>query len=404
MSYVHDTPANVGLLAFLFGFEPIVAQSWLMAEAQAIDNPSNPLNIERGGVTASLQTGSVGAFAVFADPATGLRAAHLIPSRLAPAYGYGAVLAQAGSHNPLAQARSIELSGWAAGNYGGTTTIDGTIRRLVRAALAAQGGHSMLRFAIARFHAPQGAPIYDAPAGNQLGAYHAGYDVTAIDATDDGAWVGVVTTTGGVERIVYVPAADLTAPLVVPPPGWADELHGELRNGTLVVDQATVDPAPVTPAAPAAPAPASFAPIVPVDMSGRSTQSLDYLQQLFVIEADPSIVPTLVGWPSEATDPAVRPTEIVQRTIDIVGGGAYYVPDPLLSAGQIRYAESIATATEASQNYEPAYLAALGRAAAAVAGLPDSAPLPWTDRANAPVSVIPQGSFGLAAVSAPYGL
>ena len=131
MTYYHDTDANVASLAGLFGFEPAAARAWLRCEGQATDNPSNPLNIRAGGVTSTDQTGSVGGFARFANAAAGLRAAHRIVATLAPSYGYGAILAAAGSGDAHRQARAVERSAWAAGHYGSTATSDGCIARRV---------------------------------------------------------------------------------------------------------------------------------------------------------------------------------------------------------------------------------------------------------------------------------
>lgn len=77
-----------------------------------------------------MQVGSVGGFAKFPDAATGLKAARVIVTTLAPSYGYGRILAMAGAtHTPHDQARAIERSSWAAGHYGSTATLDGSIAR-----------------------------------------------------------------------------------------------------------------------------------------------------------------------------------------------------------------------------------------------------------------------------------
>jgi len=131
MAYYHDTDANVATLARLFGFEPLAARAWLRCEAQGVDNPTNPLNIEAGGVTAGAQVGSVGGFAVFSSAGAGLAAAHDVVATLAPKYGYGAILAQRGSGDPYAQARAVERSDWAAGHYTSTATRDGCLARYV---------------------------------------------------------------------------------------------------------------------------------------------------------------------------------------------------------------------------------------------------------------------------------
>ena len=132
MAYFHDTAGNVAVLEKLFGFEPLACKAWLRCEAQGVNNPTNPLNIRKGGVTTSLQTGSIGDFAKFATVERGLYAAHVLINKLAPNYGYGQILAAANTHDAYRQARSIERSSWAAGLYGSTATSDGCLSRYVR--------------------------------------------------------------------------------------------------------------------------------------------------------------------------------------------------------------------------------------------------------------------------------
>jgi hypothetical protein len=114
----HDTPDNIATLARLFGFSPSVAQAWLVCEGQTRSLPSNPLNLRAGGVSASTQIGVTNGWAVFASPADGLAAAYAVVSKLAPAYGYGRILASASDPDPVTAARAIEFSSWAAGHYG----------------------------------------------------------------------------------------------------------------------------------------------------------------------------------------------------------------------------------------------------------------------------------------------
>lgn len=120
MTFFNDTPTNITTLAALFGFEEATAHGWLRAEGQARYVPSNPLNIQCGGVTYPLQVGCIDPpiWAVFLSPGAGLEAAHLLVAKLAPAYGYGAILAQHGSGDAMAQARAIEESNWAGSHYG----------------------------------------------------------------------------------------------------------------------------------------------------------------------------------------------------------------------------------------------------------------------------------------------
>ena len=111
----NDTNENVAYLAALFGFEPITAKAWIRLEGQATPNPTNPLNI-RNSLEMIGQTPS--GFAYFETPFHGLLSARRIVERNSPAYGYDNILAAAWSRDPLRQARVIERSSWAAGNYG----------------------------------------------------------------------------------------------------------------------------------------------------------------------------------------------------------------------------------------------------------------------------------------------
>lgn len=290
MTYFWDTPANVAALARAFGFAPVVARAWLRSEGQSVPNPTNPLNIEAGGVTADLQTHQlVGRFAAFPTASAGIEAAHELVSRLAgiARYGYAEILRQAGSGNAIAQARAVELSSWASGHYGASAVRDGTIARQVRAALSThpKGGTTMaVHFALERFHAAAGVQIFDAPGGTLLGAYHAGYDVTSLEATDDDAWRGVITTTGGVERVVWVRRADLASPITAPPAGWADELHSELRDGEFLAPPADQAPPPPTP-------PALDPSWTTADLTGTALDEYAYAKQLYTAMHAPAGTP-----------------------------------------------------------------------------------------------------------------
>ncbi|MHB8674576.1 MAG: hypothetical protein ACYDAK_12990 [Candidatus Limnocylindrales bacterium] len=108
----------MSFLAGLFRYEPIVAEAWIALEGQAIPNPSNPLNILSGSIAGG-EIGSLGGrFAIYPSAADGLTAAYRIVSDLAPMYGYGLMLHEAGSGDAPAQAHAIEASSWAAGHYG----------------------------------------------------------------------------------------------------------------------------------------------------------------------------------------------------------------------------------------------------------------------------------------------
>lgn len=139
MAFNHDTEQNVILLASLLGFEAVVAKAWLRSEGQDVNNPTNPLNIryygragQRPGPGATGESG-VG-FASYESPDAGLSDAVKMLHDLAGQTwnGYQSILDQAGSRDPIAQAKSIEMSKWAAGHYGGSEDRDGIIRRLVR--------------------------------------------------------------------------------------------------------------------------------------------------------------------------------------------------------------------------------------------------------------------------------
>ncbi len=132
MTVYNDGPANIAALVRELGLEPSVARAWLRAEGQSVPNRTNPLNILAGGLTANMQTGSSGRFATFVSPAAGIRAAGTIIRSLAPRYGYGAILTATKGSDPIAQARAIERSGWAAGRYGSRAGVDGLVTRLTR--------------------------------------------------------------------------------------------------------------------------------------------------------------------------------------------------------------------------------------------------------------------------------
>ena len=122
MTVYNDSPANIATLAAALRFEPIVAHAWIHAEGQFPGNPTNPLNcavptayqghpLPHPNAPASATAIGVtpsGRFYVYRSATEGLQAAVHALHVLAPLYGYGAILAQAGSGNAYAQARTIE--------------------------------------------------------------------------------------------------------------------------------------------------------------------------------------------------------------------------------------------------------------------------------------------------------
>lgn len=176
MTTFNDTPENIAYLAALFGFEPVTAKAWIRLEGQATANPTNPLNI-RNSLEMIGQTPQ--GFAYFETPFHGLRSARLVIERNAPAYGYDRILNQAWSQNPLQQAKVIERSSWAAGNYGSDWANDkpGGIWKYVK-------GQSVQEIVLS------GSPQFD-----QLGTIGANIEIL------DGVGKVVTKTTGAVEDV-----------------------------------------------------------------------------------------------------------------------------------------------------------------------------------------------------------
>jgi hypothetical protein len=114
----NDTPENVGYLAALFGFEPIVAKAWLRLEGQSVANPTNPLNIRDSLELTGYITTPTGKYGYFEDALRGLYSAKQLITRNKASYGYQAILDSAFTRDPFRQAKAIEASGWAAGHYG----------------------------------------------------------------------------------------------------------------------------------------------------------------------------------------------------------------------------------------------------------------------------------------------
>lgn len=207
MAFYHDTDENVRLLASSLGFEEVVARAWLRAEGQEINNPTNPLNIRYYGRAGQRlgpgATGEAGVgFASYASAADGLRDAVDTIRRLAPNYGYGDILAQSGSRDPVGQARAIELSSWAAGHYGGTDERDGVIRRLVREFGPAPKREPMLNLSgyPKRYRVTKGTKFFESagdtsPIGTLSG--DATIEIIGRAKTPSSWYLGRVTTAAG---------------------------------------------------------------------------------------------------------------------------------------------------------------------------------------------------------------
>lgn len=118
------TQANANYLASKTGLNPSVALAWLKNECQSTPNPTNPLNIRYYGTNG--QTGKIGGFGTYASTTAGLDAAARLVN--GGAY-YSGIRAAIKSGNPAAQAHAIELSPWAAGHYGGSSTHYGNITK-----------------------------------------------------------------------------------------------------------------------------------------------------------------------------------------------------------------------------------------------------------------------------------
>jgi hypothetical protein len=111
------TNENAAYLASKTGLDKNVALAWLKNEGQTTANPTNPLNILYGGYRQQIKNpGS--RFAKFPSTQAGLdEAAWLINNS---SY-YSGIRAAIATKNPALQARAIERSPWAAGNYDGAT-------------------------------------------------------------------------------------------------------------------------------------------------------------------------------------------------------------------------------------------------------------------------------------------
>ena len=127
MTYYHVTSANVqSLVDHLEGMTGNVARAWLSCEGQAVNNPTNPLNILYYGATGRGQIGQRGRFAVYRSPDHGLRDAAWVIENLSYYAGVRRVLNDP-HRTDLKLAQSIEDSPWAAGHYGGGGSKNGCI-------------------------------------------------------------------------------------------------------------------------------------------------------------------------------------------------------------------------------------------------------------------------------------
>ena len=108
----NNSTTNANYLAAKTGLAPSVAAAWLANEGQSVANPTNPLNIVKGGTPN--QTGSSGGFGTYASPTAGLDAAAWL---LKANSAYQGILNAIKSGTPIQQAQAIQNSPWAAGHY-----------------------------------------------------------------------------------------------------------------------------------------------------------------------------------------------------------------------------------------------------------------------------------------------
>ncbi len=169
---------------------------------------------------------------------------------------------------------------------------------------------------------------------------------------------------------------------------------------TLVIDAQRLVAAlggPVAAAPVAAPVPdASLAPIVPVDLSANSHDTVTYIQQAFAIEAGQKYTGV---WPSEITTPAWRRRFLIQETAALLGAGPRYTPKPLLTCAQV-HAAAQWMAADPGLNVNPIYAEALTRGD--LIATDGTGYLPWAGM-DTTLSVIDAGSFGQTPVSGWYG-
>ncbi len=113
MTTYNNSAANIQYLSAKTGLAPSVAAAWLANEGQSVANPTNPLNIVKGGTPN--QTGTSGGFGTYASPTAGLDAAAWL---LSANSAYRGILNAIQSGTPIQQAQAIQNSPWAAGHYG----------------------------------------------------------------------------------------------------------------------------------------------------------------------------------------------------------------------------------------------------------------------------------------------
>lgn len=146
MSFNHNTLANrVILCAALPGMPQIVAGQWLNCEEQEVDNPTNPLNALYTGSRDQLR--GPGRFARYSSAAAGLRDTAWVIEHLSYYVHVRAALAAHAS--PVVIAHAIELSPFAGGHYGATSSRLGCIARGIPAVHTDPVQAARLRGAIA---------------------------------------------------------------------------------------------------------------------------------------------------------------------------------------------------------------------------------------------------------------
>lgn len=167
-------PDDAPVLAAVWRLTPAAAARWLACECQATDNPTNPLNTRYYGRAA--QTGQVGGFATYASPAAAFRDGLYMVRDLAPAYGYGELVASLGTGDTYRQCRAIELSSWAAGHYGATATRAGCVSRgLAPGPTPAPTHPAVVTVATHLFNESTGRWAYTIRIGTRLTVRGAGY-------------------------------------------------------------------------------------------------------------------------------------------------------------------------------------------------------------------------------------
>jgi len=128
----HCHPEAEVALAAVWRLTPDAARRWLACECQAVNNPTNPLNIRWYGRHA--QVGRLGGFATYVTARASFADGLAMVRALSPHYGYAALLASLGTGDTYRQVRAIELSSWAAGHYGATASSAGCLSRGLAAA------------------------------------------------------------------------------------------------------------------------------------------------------------------------------------------------------------------------------------------------------------------------------